>query len=97
MILLQAAQPNPIMSFLPLIGIVVVFYFFFIRPQQKKAKQQGQFLENLNKGDEIATASGIIGRINKIEENTITLQIDQKTFLRVLKATVSKEMTESIK
>lgn len=97
MIFLQAAQPNPIMSFLPLIGIVVVFYFFFIRPQQKKAKQQTSFMEELAKGDEIATASGIIGKINKIDEKTITLQIDQKTFIRVLKATVSKEMTEALK
>ncbi len=95
MIFLQA-QPNPIMQFLPLIAIVFVFYFFFMRPQQKKQKQQAQFLENLNKGDEVSTGSGLIGKINKIDGQIITLQVDQKTFIRVLKSAISKEMTESI-
>ncbi|NND09290.1 MAG: preprotein translocase subunit YajC [Saprospiraceae bacterium] len=96
MIFLQA-QPNPIMQFLPLIAIIFVFYFFFMRPQQKKQKAQTSFLENLNKGDEVSTGSGLIGKINKIEDQIVTLQIDQKTFIRVLKSAISKEMTESIK
>ena len=95
-LLLQAAQPNPIVSFLPLIGIVVVFYFFFMRPQQKKQKAQTQFNSNLSKGDEVVTASGMIGKINKIEGNTITLQVDQKTFIKVLRSAVSKEMTDNL-
>lgn len=96
MIFLQA-QPNPIMQFLPLIAIIFVFYFFFMRPQQKKQKAQNTFIENLNKGDEVATGSGLIGKINKIEDQIVTLQIDQKTFIRVLKSAISKEMTELIK
>ena len=96
MIYLQA-QANPILQFLPLIGIFIVFYFFFIRPQQKKAKDQTNFLSNINKGDDVVTASGIIGKINKIEDDIVTLQIDQKTFIRVTKGSISKEMTESTK
>ena len=96
MIFLQA-QPNPIMQFLPLIAIIFVFYFFFMRPQQKKQKAQSTFLDNLNKGDEVSTGSGLIGKINKIEDQIVTLQIDQKTFIRVLKSAISKEMTEAIK
>ena len=96
MIFLQA-QPNPILQFLPLIAIIFVFYFFFLRPQQKKQKAQTTFLENLNKGDEVSTGSGLIGKINKIEDQIVTLQIDQKTFIRVLKSAISKEMTEAIK
>jgi len=95
-LLLQAQQPNPIVSFLPLIGIVVVFYFFFMRPQQKKQKAQTNFTTALNKGDEVATASGIVGKINKIEDKTITLQVDQKTFIRVIKSSISKEMTDAL-
>lgn len=97
LLFLQAQQPNPITTFLPLIGIVVVFYFFFMRPQQKKQKAQTTFSSALAKGDEVATASGIIGKINKIEDNTVTLQVDQKTFIRVMKSAVSKEMTDAIK
>ena len=95
MLFLQAA-PNPIMQFLPLIGIVVVFYFFFMRPQQKKQKEQTKFIDGMEKGDDVVTASGIIGKINKIEGNVITLQVDQKTFIRVTKGSVSKEMTDSL-
>ncbi len=95
MIILQAS-PNPIMQFLPLIGIVVVFYFFFMRPQQKKQKEQNKFIENLNKGDEVATASGIIGKINKIDGDVVTLQVDQKTFIKFTKSSVSKELTDSL-
>lgn len=97
MIFLQASTPNPIFNFLPLIGIVVVFYFFFIRPQQRKQKAQTTFLEGLNKGDEVVTIAGILGKINKIEEDVVTLQVDQKTFIRVTKTSISKEMSESKK
>ncbi len=92
---LQAAQPNPIMSWLPLILIFGVLYFFMIRPQAKKQKAQTKFLGEIQKGDEIVTSSGIVGRINKIEGNTLTLQIDSKTFVKVLKGSISKEMTDS--
>ena len=85
------------MQFLPLIGIFVVFYFFFIRPQQKKAKDQSSFLANINKGDDVVMSSGIIGKINKIEDEIVTLQIDQKTFIRVTKSSISKEMTAATK
>ena len=95
--LLLQAQPNPLVNILPLIGIVVVFYFFFMRPQQKKQKAQTTFSTELAKGDEVATASGIIGKINKIEGNTVTLQVDQKTFIRVIRSSVSKEMTDALK
>lgn len=97
MIFLQTQQVNPLLNFLPIIGIFVVFYFFFIRPQQKKAKEQNSFIANINKGDDVVTASGIIGKINKIEGEIVTLQIDQKTFIRVTKSSISKEMTEGTK
>ena len=97
MIFLQAQPANPLLNFLPLIGIFVVFYFFFIRPQQKKAKEQTSFISSINKGDDVVTASGIIGKINKIEDDIVTLQVDQKTFIRVTKSSISKEMPEAAK
>ncbi len=80
----------------PLLLILVVFYFFIIRPQNKRQKEQDNFLDNLEKGDEVATNSGMIGRINKIEDHIITLQVDTKTFIKVLKSSLSKEMTDNI-
>jgi len=76
--------------------IVGVFYFFIIRPQSKMRKEQLTFSDNLEKGAEVVTSSGIIGRINKIEDHIITLQVDTKTFIRITKGSVSKEMTESL-
>jgi len=80
----------------PLFLIILVFYFFIIRPQTQKQKEQGSFVDSLEKGQEVVTSSGIIGKINKIEEHIITLQVDTKTFIRVTKGAISKEMTESV-
>ena len=95
-ILLQAtSSPNIFGSLFPLLLIFVVLYFLMIRPQAKKQKEQNKFLNGLEKGSEVVTNAGIVGRINKIEGDIITLQIDQKTFIRILKMALSKEMTDS--
>lgn len=72
-----------------------VMYFFFIRPQAKKQKEQEQFETDLGKGDTVVTNSGIIGTITKIDEKQVTLQISQKGFIDVLRASISKEMSIS--
>lgn len=79
----------------PLFLIIIVFYFFIMRPQSQKAKKQDNFLKDLEKGAEVVTASGILGKINKIEDQIVTLQIDQKTFIRVTRNSISEEMTTS--
>ena len=77
--------------------LFAIIYFFFLRPQVKKQKAQNSFMDDLKKGDEVVTGSGIIGKINKLEGNVVELQIDQKTFIKVLKGAISREMTESYK
>ncbi len=77
-------------------AIFLIMYFFFLRPQVKRQKAQDSFSDNLKKGDEIVTTSGIIGRITKLEGNVVQLQVDQKTFIRVIKGAISKEMTEGL-
>jgi preprotein translocase subunit YajC len=64
-----------IVSLLPLILIFVVFYFLLIRPQQKKAKEHRQMLENLKKGDKVITGGGIYGVVESVGNNTIVLKI----------------------
>lgn len=93
LILLQAG--NPLIQFFPLVLIIIVFYFFMIRPQVKRQKDQQKFIDSLEKGTEVVSNSGIIGRINKIEGGIITLQIAEKTFIRITKSSISKEMTEA--
>ena len=84
---------DPVNLMMPLM-IIAVFYFFLVRPQNKIRKEQEQFLDQLEKGDEVVTGSGIFGRVNKIDGNIITLQVDTKTFIRVTKSAISKELTE---
>ncbi|HQW71112.1 MAG: preprotein translocase subunit YajC [Saprospiraceae bacterium] len=87
---------SAISSPLLLIGMVGVMYFFMLRPQIKKQKEQTKFSESLAKGLDVVTASGIIGRINKIDNNIVTLQIDPKTYIKVTKGSISKELTQAM-
>ncbi|MEE9371715.1 MAG: preprotein translocase subunit YajC [Saprospiraceae bacterium] len=97
MLLYILQDSNTIMQFLPLAMIVIVMYFFFIRPQAKKQKEQAKFSEELTKGSEVVTSSGIIGKIVKMDEKEVTLMVDQKAQIRVLRSFVSKEFTETFK
>lgn len=92
--LILQSSPNFLVQWVPLIFIMLVVYFLMIRPQAKKAKEQSAFQQALQKGDTVATGSGIVGKISKIDAKTIQLQIDNKTFIEIVKSTVSKEMTD---
>jgi preprotein translocase subunit YajC len=98
MLFLQAAPAgNPAMLNLLMIGAMfAVMYFFMIRPQAKKQREQNDFGKNLAKNEDVVTSSGIIGRISKIEDNIITLEVGSKVYIRVLRSSISKELTESV-
>jgi preprotein translocase subunit YajC len=66
-----------------------VFYFLIIRPQSKKAKQLQQMLGQLKKGDEVVTTGGLMGRISGIQDDIITLQVQEGVRLRVLRSAVT--------
>jgi preprotein translocase subunit YajC len=62
-------------QFLPLIIIFILFWFMLIRPQMKRAKEQKKMLSELAKGDEVVTASGQVGKIVKISDQYVSLEI----------------------
>ena len=64
-----------LMSFLPIILMFVLLYFLMIRPQMKRAKEQKAMIEALQKGDEVVTAGGIVGRITKISDQYVTVEV----------------------
>lgn len=64
-----------ILGFLPIILMFVVLYFLMIRPQMKRAKEHRSMLEALKKGDEVVTAGGMVGKITKVGESYITLEV----------------------
>ena len=93
-ILLQASgEENPIMTFLPLILIVVVFYFFMIRPQTKKAKEAKKFREALAKGDKVVTIGGLHGKITEVKDLYFMIQIANGVEVKVTKTAVSPELS----
>lgn len=95
-ILLQAQQSNW-MSFLPFLGIILVFYFFMIRPQQKKAKDQKKFIEEIKKGDYVVTVGGAHGHIAELEGDTFIMEVEKGGRIRFNKSAISLEATRAVK
>lgn len=87
-----AEQPDPIMSFLPLILIFVVFYFLLIRPQQKRAKEHKEMVAALAKGDEVVTNGGLLGKITEVGDNFIRVQVSDGVEVKVQRQAVSSLM-----
>jgi preprotein translocase subunit YajC len=75
-------------SFLPLIVIFVLFWFMLIRPQMKQAKEHRKMLDALQKGDEVATTGGLAGRITKVGDSFVSLEIAPEVTVQVQKHTV---------
>ena len=91
----QAAPVGPFgggdyTSFLMMIAIFAVFYFLLIRPQQKKAKEAKAMLEALQKGDEIVTAGGVLGKISKLGDQYLTVEIASGTEIMVQRGAVAQ-------
>ena len=96
LILLQAGGNAGMMNLIFIGAMIAIFWLFLIRPQQKKQKEQKSFSDSLQKGDEVVTASGIIGKINKLEDHIVSLEVANKTYIRVTRNSISKEMTEAV-
>lgn len=77
------SQSDPIMSFLPLIILFVIFYFLLIRPQQKKAKDHKKMIQTLSKGDEIVTQGGILAKVTDVSEGYLTCKIADNVEVKV--------------
>jgi preprotein translocase subunit YajC len=73
---------------LPIVLMFVLLYFLMIRPQMKRAKETKQMIEALQKGDEVITAGGVLGRITRLGEAYVTLEIAPNTEINVQKAAV---------
>lgn len=94
-VIAQEKPSSSIMTFLPLILIMVVFYFFMIRPQVKKQKELQKFRSALKKGDKVVTSGGIYGKIIEIKESIIQLEVAPDIRLKVDKSVVLKDMSDA--
>jgi preprotein translocase subunit YajC len=95
-ILLLGAAPPPeggggglAGMFLPMILIFVIFYFLLIRPQQKKAREHQDFLNALEKGNEVVTSGGVIGKITGLTNTVVTLEVAPKVRVKVTRSSIA--------
>ncbi|CQR28148.1 SecYEG protein translocase auxillary subunit [Thiomonas arsenitoxydans] len=77
------------MSLLPIIVMFVILYFVMLRPQMKKQKELRAMLAALAKGDEVVTTGGVVGKISKINDNYVTLEIAANTEVLLQRSAVT--------
>jgi preprotein translocase subunit YajC len=85
----EASQPDPFMSFLPLILIIVVFYFLLIRPQTKRQKEHRAMVDALGSGDEVVTGGGLLGKIKEVGDQYVTVEFADNVTMKVQKNTIA--------
>ena len=88
-----AAAPSATTGFIlqmaPLLFIFVIFYFLLIRPQQRRMKQHRAMIDAVKKGDTVVTAGGLIGRVTRVDDAEIEVEIAPSTRVKVVKGTLS--------
>jgi preprotein translocase subunit YajC len=87
-----APQGGGFMEFLPLIALLAVFYFLILRPQQKRAKEHRTMMEALQKGDEVVTIGGILGKVAKVGEENVEIEIANNVIVTVQKPAVQNTL-----
>jgi preprotein translocase subunit YajC len=96
-LLLQAGQDGGVLPQLLMFGaIILVFYFFMIRPQQKKAKDQKKFRDELSKGMSVVTIGGLHGKLVAIEDDVLVVEVDRGVRLTFDKSAISMEATARV-
>ena len=88
----EGQSPNPFITFLPFVLMIVVVWFLLIRPQRKKQKEHQSMLTQLTKGDRVVTNSGILGTIVGIKDNIVVLKVSEETNMEFLKAAIAGEL-----
>lgn len=77
------------MQIVPLVFIFVIFYFLLIRPQQKRAKEHRTLIEAVKKGDTVVTGGGLVGKVTKVDEQEVEVEIAANVRVRVVKSTLA--------
>lgn len=83
-----APAAGSITDFLPLVALLLVFYFLVLRPQQKRMKEQKAMMEALQKGDEVVTVGGELGRVIKVHTDYVTVEVAEDVEVIVQKSAI---------
>ncbi|MEM9258300.1 MAG: preprotein translocase subunit YajC [Bacteroidota bacterium] len=90
------ASGGALANLMPVFLMLMVVVFFIVLPQRRKSREQKSFMDAMTKGQEVVTASGILGRVDKIEDAIVTLNVGNKTYIRITKNAISKELTDAV-
>jgi preprotein translocase subunit YajC len=82
-----------LLQFLPLIALMVLFYFLLIRPQQRRVKQHRDMVAAVKRGDTVVLSSGVIGKVTRVDEAEVQVEIAANTTVKVVKAMISDVRT----
>jgi preprotein translocase subunit YajC len=86
-----AAGPEAfLLQLLPLLLILVVFYFLLIRPQQKRLKEHRDMIAGLRRGDTVVTSGGMIGKVSKVADDEVSVELAPSVTVRVVRHTISE-------
>ena len=85
-----APKVNPLVQFMPIILMFVIFYFLLIRPQQKKTKELQTMIAGIKKGDKVVTTGGILGTVSSLQDDYVVITTgDSDTKMEILKSAIA--------
>lgn len=87
-----ATQADPTMSMLMMAGVFLLFYFLILRPQNKKAKEHRELISKIKVGDEVLISGGILGEIKKMNEQFVTLLLNEEVEMIIQRSSISAVM-----
>jgi preprotein translocase subunit YajC len=86
----SAGGPSGLWQFAPLVGMALIFWFLIIRPQMKRQKEHQQKVQSMKRGDQVVTGGGIVGKVTKVDDTYVELEIAQGVKVKVVKQTITE-------
>ena len=88
-----ASDPPAWTTFVPIVGMIAVFWFLMIRPQMRQQKAQREKIGGLKKGDQVVTAGGLLGKITRVDEGTVEIELAPNIRVKAVRSTISDVVT----
>ena len=84
----SAAPPPAWMSWLPIVGMILIFWFLIIRPQMRQQKAHQEKVSGLKRGDQVVTAGGLVGKITKVEDDYVHVELAKGMTVKAVRSTI---------
>ena len=91
-----AGTAGGLIGFVPILLIFAIMYFLMIRPQQKKVKEHKTMVEALRRGDQVVTSGGLIGKVVKVGEGEVEVELAPNVKVRVVRATITQVVSKTV-